>query len=54
MIFLHGAGGALDEIAVVVVAFAVLGLALHLSGRKSAQGDEEPAPDNPVEDTKPH
>jgi hypothetical protein len=37
MIVLHGAAGALDEFIFVVMVFAVLGLAVYLSGRKSAQ-----------------
>jgi hypothetical protein len=51
MVVLHGVGGALDEFVVLVVAFAVLGLALHLSGRKSAREDEEATADKPVDNT---
>jgi hypothetical protein len=49
MIVLHGAAGALDEFLFVVMVFAVLGLAVYLSGRKSAQEGEEPVADEPVE-----
>jgi hypothetical protein len=48
MIVLHGAAGALDEFIFVVMVFAVLGLAVYLSGRKSAQ-EEEPGAEEPVE-----
>jgi hypothetical protein len=38
---LHGEAGGWDELAIAVVAFGVLWLAVKLAGRKSAEGDDE-------------
>jgi hypothetical protein len=41
MVLLHGAAGGLDELAVGVVAFAVLWFAVKLAGRKPAKDEDE-------------
>jgi hypothetical protein len=40
LLFVHGAAGGLDELAVGVVAFAVLWFAVKLAGRKPAGEDD--------------
>ena len=40
MVLLHGAGGGFDELAIVVVALAVVWLAVRLAGRRPADGTE--------------
>jgi hypothetical protein len=49
VLFLHGAAGGFDELAVGVVAFAVLWFAVKLAGRKpsnDADEEDEVAPDD--------
>lgn len=49
LVLLHGAAGGLDEIAIGVVAFGVLWIAVKLAGRKPADEDDDedaPAPDD--------
>jgi hypothetical protein len=41
VLFLHGASGGWDELAIAVVALAVLWIAVKLAGRKPAQDDDE-------------
>jgi hypothetical protein len=47
MLILHGEGGYLDELVIVVIGFAVLWVAVRLSGRRSADADEETEEDTP-------
>jgi hypothetical protein len=41
LLFLHGEAGGWDELAIAVIALAVLWVAVKLAGRKSADGDED-------------
>ncbi len=50
MLILHGDAGALDELIIVVVGFAVLWVAVKLAGRKQAPGGEAEAGADPFED----
>ncbi len=46
VIFLHGDGGYLDELVIVVVAFVVLWVAVRLAGRgQNDESDEDGVPD---------
>jgi hypothetical protein len=49
MLILHGEGGYLDELAIVVVGFVVLWVAVRLSSRKAAEGDEDLDDEDPPE-----
>lgn len=42
MLLLHGEAGSWDELAIVVVGFVVIWLAVKLAGRKPADGGDEP------------
>jgi hypothetical protein len=41
LLLLHGEAGGWDELAIAVVAFGVLWVAVKLAGRKSADDDED-------------
>jgi flagellar biosynthesis/type III secretory pathway M-ring protein FliF/YscJ len=41
VVLLHGAVGGFDELAIAVVAFAVLWIAVKLAGRKSANDEDD-------------
>jgi hypothetical protein len=41
LLFLHGEAGGWDELAIAVVAFGVLWVAVKLAGRKSADDDDQ-------------
>ena len=41
VLLFHGAYGGWDELAIAVVAFGVLWVAVKLAGRKSAGGDDD-------------
>ena len=50
-VLLHGAAGGLDEIAIGVVAFGVLWIAVKLAGRKPADdGEDTPTPEEELEE----
>lgn len=51
MVLLHGAGGGFDELAIVVVALAVVWLAVRLAGRRPAD-EAEPAEGEEARPTK--
>jgi len=55
VVLLHGAAGGWDELAIAVVAFAVLWIAVKLAGRKQAtdQDEEATAEDSADERTDP-
>ena len=55
-VLLHGMAGGWDELAIAVVAFGVLWIAVKLAGRKSASDDEDEAaePDEDQTDASPH
>jgi hypothetical protein len=45
-LLLHGEAGGWDELAIAVVAFGVLWVAVKLAGRKSADADDEDEDEN--------
>jgi hypothetical protein len=50
LLALHGEAGGWDELAIAVVAFGVLWLAVKLAGRKSAEGDDDGEDDESAEE----